>query len=210
MKITNTFHLIQIGTIEENCVITKCPETSKAIIFDPGDEPDKIIDYLKKIKAIPVLIVNTHGHYDHIGAVKKIKEFFNIPFWVHIKEEEYLLDPSKNHSILTGKPIKIKPDKLLTESDSISAGTLNFKILHTPGHTLGSCCYLCNNVLVSGDTLFAGSIGRCDLYGGNEKEIFRSIKNKILPLNDNTLIIPGHGRHTTLKEEKVFNPFLQL
>jgi hydroxyacylglutathione hydrolase len=153
------------------------------------------------------LIVNTHGHHDHIGAIPELKQKFSIPMWAHKDEEEYFLDPNKNYSALTGKSIKIKPDKLLTEKDIINVGTLEFKILHTPGHTLGGCCFLNNNVLIAGDTLFAGSIGRCDLYGGSEKTIFRSIKTKILPLDDKTIILPGHGRHTTLKEEKLFNPF---
>ncbi|MDA3884211.1 MAG: MBL fold metallo-hydrolase [Candidatus Delongbacteria bacterium] len=209
MIINKIFHILQVGDIAENCIIAKCPETSKAIIFDPGDDHDKIIKYLNSIDADPELIVNTHGHHDHIGAISELKQKFNIPFWVHKAEEEYLLDPYKNYSALSGKPVKIKPDKLLTEKDIIQVGTLNFKILHTPGHTLGGCCFLDNNVLIAGDTLFAGSIGRCDLYGGSEKQIIRSIKNKILPLDDSIIILPGHGRHTTLKDEKIFNPFLQ-
>ncbi|NOR45082.1 MAG: MBL fold metallo-hydrolase [Candidatus Delongbacteria bacterium] len=207
MIINKIFHIIPVGDIAENCIIAKCPETSKAVIFDPGDDPDKIIKYLKSINADPELIVNTHGHHDHIGAIPELKRTFNIPFWVHKDEEEYLLDPNKNYSAMSVKPVKIKPDKLFTEKDIIRVGSLEFKILHTPGHTLGSCCFLYNNVLIAGDTIFAGSIGRCDLYGGSEKEIFRSIKTKILPLDDGIIILPGHGRHTTLKDEKIFNPF---
>ena len=209
MIINKIFHILQVGNIGENCIIAKCPETSKAIIFDPGDESKKLIKYLENINAKPKLIVNTHGHHDHIGAIPELKKTFGIPLWVHKEEKEYFLDPNKNYSALTGKSVKIEPDKLFTEKDIISVGTLEFRILHTPGHTLGSCCFLYDDVLIAGDTLFAGSIGRCDLYGGSEKTIFKSIKNKILPLNDNTIILPGHGRHTTLKEEKIFNPFLQ-
>ena len=207
MVINKIFHILQVGSIAENCIIAKCQKTSEAIIFDPGDEVDKIIKYLKNIDAKPQLIVNTHGHHDHIGAIPELKKAFGIPLWVHKEEEEYFLDPNKNYSALTGRSVKIKPDKLFTENDKISVGTLEFKILHTPGHTLGGCCFLYNDVLVAGDTIFAGSIGRCDLYGGSEKTIFKSIKTKILPLNDSTIILPGHGRHTTLKEEKTFNPF---
>jgi hydroxyacylglutathione hydrolase len=115
MIINKIFHILQVGDIAENCIIAKCPETSKAIIFDPGDDHDKIIKYLNSIDADPELIVNTHGHHDHIGAISELKQKFNIPFWVHKAEEEYLLDPYKNYSALSGKPVKIKPDKLLTE-----------------------------------------------------------------------------------------------
>ena len=209
MVINKIFHIIPVGDIAENCIIAKCPETSEAIIFDPGDESEKLIKYLKNINAKPRLIVNTHGHHDHIGAIPELKKVFRIPIWIHRDEEEYFLDPNKNYSALTERSVKIKPDKLFTEEDIISIGTLEFKILHTPGHTLGSCCFLYNDVLIAGDTIFAGSIGRCDLYGGSEREIIRSIKNKILPLDDKITILPGHGRHTTLKEEKLFNPFLQ-
>ncbi|MBN2790426.1 MAG: MBL fold metallo-hydrolase [Candidatus Delongbacteria bacterium] len=209
MKINDIFHILTVGGIEENCIIAKCPETSKVIIFDPGEEAGKIIKYLDSIQAVPQLIVNTHGHYDHIGAIIELKRIFNIPLWIHENEEEYFLDPSKNYSSLSGKQISIRPDKLFTEKDKIVVGTLEFKIIHTPGHTLGSCCFIYENVMIAGDTLFAGSIGRTDLYGGNTETILRSINKKILPLDDELIILPGHGRSTTLKEEKLFNPFLQ-
>ena len=209
MKINNIFHTLQVGEIGENCIIAKCPQTSKSIIFDPGDEYEKIIEYLERINAKPELIVNTHGHHDHIGAVEELRKSLDIPFWVHKDEKEYLLDPAKNYSALTGNLISLKPDKLFTDDEIISVGTLEFKILHTPGHTLGSCCFFYDGVLIAGDTIFAGSIGRCDLYGGSEKEILKSIKNRILPLDDDTIILSGHGRSTTLKDEKIFNPFLQ-
>jgi glyoxylase-like metal-dependent hydrolase (beta-lactamase superfamily II) len=200
--------IIPVGELEVNCVIMMCPATGYAFIFDPGDEADKIIDRITISGAVPAMIINTHCHYDHIGAVEKLRKKFNIPFLVHELEKEYSTDPSKNYSAMSGKNISIEPDGTFTEGDILKAGSIDIEVIHTPGHTLGSCCFRAGHILISGDTLFAGSVGRADLYGGNEKTLTESIKEKLMRLDDDTVVIPGHGRQTTIMDEKRFNPFL--
>ncbi len=205
-----TYRVLETGPVQENCTVLKCLSTNECVIFDPGEDFNRIIKVIDKMKGTPVKILNTHAHYDHIGAIDQLKDRYkNIKLYCHKDEEEYFLDPKKNLSIQgTGKKISIKPDVLLNENDIISVGNLKFKTIHTPGHTKGGCCYLVEDLLIAGDTIFAGSIGRSDLYGGNEKQLIKMIHKKIATLPESTVIIPGHGRSTTVREEKMFNPFL--
>ncbi len=202
------FIIIPVGDLKVNCVIFICPNTRSAAVLDPGDEPDKIISEIERNNAVPKMIINTHCHYDHIGAVDMIRNEYKIPFCVHEYEEEYASDPGKNYSIISGKTISLKPDLLFKDGQKIMIGDTELTVIHTPGHTLGSCCFMIGGCLVSGDTLFAGSVGRADLYGGDENTLINSIKSKILVLDEDTPVIPGHGRTTTLKDEKRFNSFI--
>lgn len=205
-----TYRVIETGPAQENCTILKCLETDECVIFDPGDDFNRIVKIIEKMNGDPVKIVNTHGHYDHVGAIEQLKDKYKkIKLYIHRAEEEYFLDPNKNLSLQgTGKSITIKPDFLLNENDVVTVGKLKFKTIHTPGHTKGSSCFLMDELLIAGDTIFAGSIGRSDLYGGNEKQLIKMIHSKIATLPEGTVIIPGHGRSTTVREEKMFNPFL--
>lgn len=207
--IKDKFHIITVGPLEVNCVIAKCPETSKAVIFDPGDDAQKIIDLIGSINAVPDSIVNTHCHYDHIGAAEEIRAKYGIPFLVHELEKEYSLDPSKNYSGMSGKGFSIEPDRTFTDGEILRTGKMEFKVIHTPGHTLGGCCFLHDGVLISGDTLFAGTIGRTDLYGGDTETLIRSVRERLAVLDVQTIVIPGHERTTRIKDEKWFNPYLQ-
>ena len=203
------FYIISVGPLEVNCVIAKCPKTSKIAIFDPGDEADRIINFIRSLDGEPVCIINTHCHYDHIGAVEKIRKEFKIPFYVHEAEKEYAEDPSKNYSGMSGEGFSIKPDHTFKDGDVIKAGEIGFEVIHTPGHTLGGSCFLCDGVLISGDTLFAGDIGRTDLYGGNTEVLISSVRNRLSVLDPQTIVIPGHGRTTRIKDEKWFNPYMK-
>jgi glyoxylase-like metal-dependent hydrolase (beta-lactamase superfamily II) len=207
--IKDKFHIITVGDLEVNCVVAKCPVTSKAVIFDPGEDADKIIELIRSINAEPHSIVNTHCHYDHIGAVDRLRKEFRIPFLVHELEKEYSVDPSKNYSGMSGKGYSIKPDGTFKDGDILKAGNMEFLVIHTPGHTLGGCCFLHDGVLISGDTLFAGTIGRTDLYGGDTDTLIRSVREKLAVLDVQTIVIPGHERTTRIKDEKWFNPYLQ-
>ncbi|MBU4487105.1 MAG: MBL fold metallo-hydrolase [Candidatus Delongbacteria bacterium] len=208
MKIRDNIFSVSVGPLDVNCIIVKCPVTSKIGIFDPGDDGDKIIKFISSIDGEPESIINTHCHYDHIGAVEELRREYKIPFLTHENEREYSIDPNKNYSVMSGKDIRIIPDGIFSDGVIINIGKIEVKVIHTPGHTLGSSCFHFDRVLISGDTLFAGSIGRTDLYGGNTTSIIKSIKHKLMILDEDTLVLTGHGRHTTIRDEKRFNPFL--
>lgn len=209
MKNTFDYNIVETGSICENCVIIKCRATGKAVIFDPGDDAHKIENQLKKMNAEPLLILNTHAHYDHIGAVNSLKEKFKIKFLIHQKEKEYCQDPAKNFSAYSGKKMVIEPDDFVKEGEIIKVGKVEIKVLETPGHTKGGVCYLTEDLLIAGDTIFQGSIGRCDLYGGNQQQLLDNIHDKISILPDQTRIISGHGGMSTVGDEKRNNPFLR-
>lgn len=207
MKIREDIYTLTGGSLEVNCVIAVCPETLKSVIFDPGDESEKISEFIDSNGFLPVMIINTHCHYDHIGAVKKLREKYNIKFLAHRDEKQYAEDPEKNYSVMTSISISITPDILFSDGDIFEFGSMQLKVIHTPGHTLGSCCFIIDNVLISGDTLFAGSVGRTDLYGGSNERILSSVREKLLILPDSTIVIPGHDRITSIGQEKLFNPY---
>jgi hydroxyacylglutathione hydrolase len=203
---------ITVGSFEENCYLYACPETREAVIIDPGDEPEKILETIQELKLIPKYILNTHGHIDHICAIDAISEVYPVPLAIHPADVPLYTDEITAQEFgLTAPLVKRKPDILLQEGDKISFGTLTLDIIHTPGHTPGGICLISQPYCVfSGDTLFYRSIGRTDLAGGSYEQIEQSIRSKLYTLDDDLVVFPGHGQPTTIIEEKNENPFVIL
>ena len=203
---------ITVGPLRENCYLYACPETLEAVVIDPGDEAQRILDRIQELKFIPRYIINTHGHFDHIGAIDEISAVYPVPLAIHPDDVPYYTD--SDSARLTGRPaplVKREPDLLLREGDTISFGSLTLAVLHTPGHTPGGICLVSHPYCVfSGDTLFRRSIGRTDFPGGNYEQIVTSIRKKLYPLDEELAVFPGHGDPTTIGEEKYENPFVNI
>jgi glyoxylase-like metal-dependent hydrolase (beta-lactamase superfamily II) len=201
--------VLTVGPLAENCIIYS--KNNRCIIFDPGFEGEKIADYIIKNALKPLFIANTHGHFDHIGAVRYLQDTFNIPFYIN-KDDENLIKTSVESLIFGIIRIEV-PSKIiyLKDNDVLDFEDEEFFVLHTPGHTQGSVCFYNSKagVLISGDTLFHCSVGRTDLPGGDYDSLVNSIKNRLLSLPNNTIVYPGHDRHTTIGFEKLHNPFLK-
>ena len=194
---------IPVGMYQENSYVVMDEETKDCIIIDPGEEAFKIESVIDSLLAKPKMILLTHGHFDHVGAVKALSEKYKIPFYINKKDEEMM---EKKVDVFGSLK---KADGYLKEGDILDFSK-NYKIkcLETPGHTPGGLCFLIDNCLFTGDTLFRESIGRSDFVGGNLQDLLKSIKEKILPLGDFIAVYPGHGMSTTIKHEKERNPFL--
>jgi hydroxyacylglutathione hydrolase len=191
---------IVVGPFEVNCYIFTAK--NKTFIIDPGAESKRIIDFIKKNSLIPVQILLTHAHIDHISEVKEIVTEFNIPVYLNEKDKSLYL--SSENSIVPFYP------SLKEHALTVNTITSNLiETVHTPGHTQGGTCFYIkeHSLLFSGDTIFQESIGRTDLPGGSHNQLIESIKTKILTLPDNTLIYPGHGPETSVSREKRSNPF---
>ncbi len=197
-----------VGPMQVNCYII-ASESSGAIIIDPGGDEHKIKRLLDKHKLKPCFIVNTHGHFDHIGSDNS----FDAPVYIHEKDFIFLKDPQLNLSSVFALDYKVKsPIKCLNDGEVIELDDLVLKVIHMPGHTPGGIALLMlkpnDKILFTGDSLFCSGIGRSDLFGGDEKLLIKSIKEKILVLPDDTVIYPGHGSSSTIGDEKRNNPFL--
>ncbi|MTV49719.1 MBL fold metallo-hydrolase [Heliobacillus mobilis] len=201
---------METGMLGANCYLVICEETKETVIIDPGDEGERILNRVNEEKAKVIAIINTHGHGDHIGANRFLKEATGAPLMCHENDAPKLVEAGKNLSLYIGVPISSPPpDRFLQEGDIIEIGsTIRLEVLHTPGHTAGGICLKGEGVVFTGDTLFAGSIGRTDFPGGSFEEIIRSINTKLLSLADNTVVYSGHGPTSTIGEEKRSNPFL--
>jgi len=203
-----------VGSLATNCYIIICEETRKAIIIDPGfsaEEANEILNEIVKNGFKVEKIINTHGHFDHIIGNDILKALTKAKILIHKNDASMLLDPSKNLSRMLGRDIiSPKADRLVEEGEIIKVGDLELKVIHTPGHTEGSISLFCEKekVVFTGDTLFAGSIGRTDLPGSSFEEIMHSLKEKLMNLPDETVVYPGHGGKTTIGREKGKNPFL--
>jgi len=198
-----------VGPMEVNCYILASGENSSAIIIDPGGSEGKIRQILDKHKLKPAFIVNTHGHYDHIGCDDK----FGVPVYIHSKDLALLKDAKLNLSTLFALPYHVRSEvRTLEDKSVIQLDDIRLKVIHMPGHTPGGIALLMQNpndkVIFTGDSLFFQGIGRSDLAGGDETLLIKCIKEKLLALADDTIIYPGHGPSSTIGEEKRNNPFL--
>ncbi|MCD6469950.1 MBL fold metallo-hydrolase [Candidatus Bathyarchaeota archaeon] len=197
-----------VGFADANCYLVACERKLEALIIDPGfggNEWEPIHREIMKHNLQVKYVVNTHGHVDHISGNLKVKEKTGARILVHYKDAEMLTNPILNLSKMVGLTvISPPPDKMLRDGDKIRVGSLEFKVIHTPGHTPGSISFYCREekAVFTGDTLFAGSIGRTDFPGGSYEKLISSIRGKLLTLPDETAVYPGHGEKTTIEKEK--------
>ncbi|SES73418.1 Glyoxylase, beta-lactamase superfamily II [Natronincola peptidivorans] len=198
------------GVYGANCYVIADEKTNEAAVIDPGGDADKIMEVLQKNELDLRYILLTHGHGDHIGGVQELKEKTNAPVYVHKGDLNLLQDKNKNYSALMGGPvIEMTADSFLEDGSVLTLGDLKLKIIHTPGHTRGGVCIHVNNNVFTGDTLFANSIGRTDLVGGDFDIIIQSIKEKLFTLDDDSIVFPGHGPASSIGIEKTTNPFIK-
>jgi len=214
--------ILPVGFLQCNCSVVGDPETREAIVIDPGDEVERILEIVARHDLKVRLILNTHAHIDHVGGLQKMQQATGAPVLMHSEDLElYRRLPTQATWLGMPAPAMIEVDGLVREGDAVRWGRYEARILHTPGHTHGSVClYLPaealpekseeSGKLFAGDTLFAGSIGRTDLWGGSFEHIMRSIHSKLLALPDETIVYPGHGPATTIGQEREFNPFVNL
>ena len=202
---------LAVGPVQTNCYLAINKETKETIIIDPGDDADRIGMRLMQLEAKPVAILLTHGHFDHAGAAKALAAQYDILVYVHEKEAETLADSRMNLSgPLAGGATTYHADVFLKDEQELTLAGLHMRVLFTPGHTPGGCCYYFprEDVLFSGDSLFCGSVGRTDFPGGSMHTLVDSVRNKLMSLPENTIVYPGHDIETTIEQERMYNPFL--
>jgi hydroxyacylglutathione hydrolase len=204
--------IIPVGPLQCNCSIIGDEATREAIVIDPGDDINQVLDLIRKHKLQVKQIVITHAHIDHVGGAMKLRAATGAP--ILLNQNDYaLLKILDVQAAWVGVPMpgKVEVDNSLGQADTVKAGSLAAQVLHTPGHTEGSIClyFPLEKKLIAGDTLFAGSIGRTDLPGGSYEKILHSLHDRVLALPDETVVVPGHGPLTTIGEERERNPFLQ-
>jgi hydroxyacylglutathione hydrolase len=204
------YESVIVGALETNCYLVYCQETLECAVIDPGAEPEKIFRAIGHKGLKPTALINTHGHVDHVGANRDIKDKFDIPLYIHAADSPMLESVLQTElSFFLGAKASPPPDKFLEEGQEFKIGTVTLSVFHTPGHSPGSVSFMGDGILFSGDTLFFGGVGRTDLPGGSWAELERSIREKIFTLPDDTLVLTGHGPTTTVGQEKKFNPFIR-
>lgn len=205
-----------VGMVQTNCYIVINDETKECFIIDPGASGKQLAEKIGQDNLTPVAVLLTHGHFDHAGGAKTLAEEFGIKIYAHEAEADTLHDPQKNVSWMVGAKETYDADVFLQDEEVIPLAGFEVKVLHTPGHTEGGCCYYIadERVLFSGDTLFAQSVGRTDFPGGSMSQIVRSIQEKLMTLNEpgnlenDIMVYPGHNDPTTIETERMENPYL--
>lgn len=199
-----------VGAVATNCYFAVNDDTKELLIIDPGASGEKLAEIIEREKLNPVAILLTHGHFDHAGAAAELAEHFQIAVYAEEHEKETLENPALNLSGWEGKERIFCADTYLKDEQEIDLAGFHIRVLFTPGHTVGGCCYYFSyqNALFSGDTLFAQSIGRTDFPKGSASRLIRGIQEKLMILPDDTTVYTGHNEITTIGTERMYNPYL--
>ena len=204
-------HTLVVGPLAVNCTVLD-DEKGNCIIFDAGDESEEIIKFLEEKRLTPEMLINTHGHFDHVGAVEDLRNKYGIPFYIN-REDEFLVESASQISEMYGlPPVKVpKIDNHLSNGDILKFDDVEIEVKTTPGHSPGGVCFYIEKLklLIAGDTLFKDSIGRTDFPYANHELLLKNIREKLFVLNDDTEVITGHEENTTIGYEKKYNPFVR-
>ena len=204
-----TIQTFAVMPFDENCYVVS-DDTGECVVIDPGGMAKEILAYIREKKLSIQAVLDTHGHCDHIGANDAIRDETGAPLYIHKADAPMLSDMRLNLSAFMGfKALSRPAEHLLSEGDKISFGQSELEVIHTPGHTVGGVCFVGDGVVFTGDTLFAGSIGRSDFPGGSEVELIGNIKKKLLALPDEMKVYSGHGPSSEIGWERQCNPYLQ-
>jgi hydroxyacylglutathione hydrolase len=207
------YHIIPVTAFSQNCSVVWCETTREAALVDPGGDAERIRQTLKQLNLTPAQILLTHGHLDHVGAAAELAAYYQVPIVGPHKLDTYWLEGLPLQSQMFGLPecTVFTPDRWLEEGETVSVGQVTLEVLHCPGHTPGHIVFFdrTGGLLISGDVIFNGGVGRSDFPRGNHQHLIESIKTKLLPLGDDVSFVPGHGPVSTLGHERISNPFLQ-
>jgi glyoxylase-like metal-dependent hydrolase (beta-lactamase superfamily II) len=184
-----------VGSYQANCYILGCKNTKEGLVIDPGDEVFRIVKEISQLGVTIRYILITHGHFDHAGGAQELKKITKAPIWIHS---------------LDAQGLNFQPDGHLHEGQEIPFGTFKVSVIHTPGHSPGGVSFHASGAVFTGDTLFAGSVGRTDFPGGSHEQLVKGVIQKIFPLGDKLRVYPGHGPNTTIGTERMRNPFFRL
>ncbi len=201
---------LEVGVFAENCYVVGCAETREAVVIDPGDEIPRILSAIEENRLEIKLILLTHAHLDHVKEVVAFKRHWDVPVVMH-RDDEFLLANLEKQAAAFGLTTSGTPgvDRFVTEGETIEFGNHQFSVLHTPGHSPGSISFAAEGRIFAGDVLFASSIGRTDLPGGDFETLIKTIQDKLFVLGDATTVYPGHGPPTTIGQERTSNPFVR-
>jgi glyoxylase-like metal-dependent hydrolase (beta-lactamase superfamily II) len=198
-----------VGIFQENAYLVRAGDGDEGLIVDPGDEADRILQAVRRTGLRPAAIVGTHGHLDHVGAAAELQEALGIPFRLHAEDEFYLATLADQARAFGLPPVRApRVDAYLEDGEDLAIGADAVRVVHLPGHTPGGVGLYDGKVFIVGDTVFAGSVGRTDLPGGDWDVLRRTLRERLLVLPDATLLYPGHGPPTTMGAERGSNPFL--
>lgn len=202
---------LTVGELAVNCWFLVNEDTKETLVFDPGDEAERIQAYAERNGWKISFILLTHGHSDHMGGAEELRRLTEAPVYALAEEEPMLKNGKTNLSVfIQHRVITVEADEYVRDGQEITLSGIRLKVFHTPGHTPGGCCYYCEEAgcVFAGDTLFQGSVGRSDFPGGSMSELVRSVKEKLFLLPEDTKVYPGHGEETSIAYEKRYNPFL--
>ncbi len=203
-----TVMVLEVGPLAENAYVVGHPASGRAVVIDPGDEGEGILRLVESQKMTLERILLTHGHFDHVGGVRFLKERTGASVCIHPDDADWMRNAPRQAAMFgLAVPEPPPPDALLSEGDVIRLSDQEFRVLHTPGHSPGHVTFLVGGMAFVGDLIFAGSVGRTDLPGGSYAALLRSVREKIFTLPPETILLPGHGPATTVEQEKRSNPF---